>query len=239
MLRIHFTADDLARTRVAPAATAMAFLIPFDSRPYGGTDGELDDQPDERLDGRVLCQVAADLAYRADVMLTGGVERLLESLHPTDIRWKTPVLEVSTRSGMELDVHLGGRGLVLAPSVFGLAGPVVGFGRDQVLAYPIRTDLAATGGAVPPGPRLADLLGRTRAALLEATACLPGRTTGELASLVGVSAASVSQHAAVLRKAGLITTVRDGGRVLHTLAPTGVALLEGRPLPPETQDPYG
>src|SRR2546423_1252329 len=114
----------------------MAFLIPFDSRPYGGTDGELDDQPDERLDGRVLCQVAADLAYRA-------------------------------------------------------------------------------------------------------AACRPGRTTGELASLVGVSAASASQHAAVLRKAGLITTVRDGGRVLHTLAPTGVALLEGRPLPPETQDPYG
>src|SRR3954471_15489695 len=107
MLRIHFTADDLARTRVAPAATAMAFLIPFDSRLNGGTDGELDDRPDDRLedrpedrledrlDGRVLVRVAADLAYRADLMLTGGVEGLLESLHPTDIRWKTPVLEVS------------------------------------------------------------------------------------------------------------------------------------------------
>src|SRR3954470_17494309 len=101
MLRIHFTADDLARTRVAPAATAMAFLIPFDSRPYGGTNGEFDDHPDDHPDdqpndqhdnrryGRVLCQVAADLAYRSDVILTGGVERLLESLHPPDIRWKT------------------------------------------------------------------------------------------------------------------------------------------------------
>src|SRR2546423_14883673 len=129
MPHIHFSADDLARTRVAPAATAMAFLIPFDRGPEESANGELTGH----VDGRVLCQVAADLAHRADVMLTGGVEGLLDSLHPTDIRWKTPVLEVSTRSGMELDVHLGGRGLVLAPSVFGLAGPVVGFGRDQVL----------------------------------------------------------------------------------------------------------
>jgi hypothetical protein len=36
-----------------------------------------------------------------------------------------------------------------------------------------------------------------------------------------------SQHAAVLRDAGLIVTRRQGGCVLHFLTPVGVALLAG------------
>ncbi len=46
-----------------------------------------------------------------------------------------------------------------------------------------------------------------------------------MADRVGVSLASASQHAAVLRNAGLVSTVRMGGAVLHTLTPLGSTLL--------------
>jgi DNA-binding transcriptional ArsR family regulator len=73
------------------------------------------------------------------------------------------------------------------------------------------------------GQPLADLLGRTRAAVLGAVA--DGPSTSELARRLGISVASASQHAATLRQAGLIDTHRAGPSVLHTLTPLGADLL--------------
>ncbi|MBM7057469.1 MarR family transcriptional regulator [Streptomyces durocortorensis] len=74
-----------------------------------------------------------------------------------------------------------------------------------------------------PGRSLADLLGRARAIALQAAA--GGATTGEIARAAGVSASAASRHATVLRDAGLVTTVRNGPSVLHTLTPAGAAVL--------------
>jgi DNA-binding transcriptional ArsR family regulator len=41
------------------------------------------------------------------------------------------------------------------------------------------------------------------------------RTTGAPARRLDISSAAFSQHTAVLREAGLITTLRDGGSVLR------------------------
>nr|WP_252980871.1 helix-turn-helix domain-containing protein [Streptomyces chartreusis] len=59
-----------------------------------------------------------------------------------------------------------------------------------------------------------------------ASLATPAGTTA-LAERAGVSVATASEHATVLRAAGLITTVRDGSRVLHALTPLGEALLAG------------
>jgi DNA-binding transcriptional ArsR family regulator len=72
-------------------------------------------------------------------------------------------------------------------------------------------------------PALARLVGRTRAAVLFAARTRP--TTSELAQRVGISAASASEHATVLREAGLITTHRHRNTVRHTLTRIGVDLL--------------
>ena len=72
-------------------------------------------------------------------------------------------------------------------------------------------------------PALARLIGRTRAAVLFAARTRP--TTSELAQRVGISAASASEHATVLREAGLITTHRHRNTVRHTLTRIGVDLL--------------
>jgi DNA-binding transcriptional ArsR family regulator len=74
--------------------------------------------------------------------------------------------------------------------------------------------------------KLAALLGRTRAAVLE-TVSSPC-TASELARQTGISLASASQHATVLREAGLLTTTRHRNAVMHTTTALGAALL-GRP----------
>jgi DNA-binding transcriptional ArsR family regulator len=72
------------------------------------------------------------------------------------------------------------------------------------------------------------LLGRTRYAVLDAVA--EGCGTGELARRVGISCPVTSQHATVLRQAGLITTQRTGRSVAHALTALGSALLAGGPV---------
>ena len=49
----------------------------------------------------------------------------------------------------------------------------------------------------------------------------------ELARAAGVSLASASEHATVLRNAGLITSRREGRRVSHTITWLGQQLLAG------------
>ncbi|SDK60420.1 ArsR/SmtB family transcription factor [Streptomyces indicus] len=173
---------------------------------------------------RVHAQVDADRAVALRGLLDGGTEGMLAGLRPA-LRWNPPVLE--TDYPMEHDIHLDGRGLLLVPSYFCARRPVtlVDEGLEPVLVYPVRR--AGTGTARPAEGRgpLDRLLGRTRSAVL---ACIDGGcTTGELARRVGVSPASASQHASVLREAGLVSTVRDGSSVLHTLTPLGRRLLEG------------
>lgn len=52
-------------------------------------------------------------------------------------------------------------------------------------------------------------------------------TTSELAERAGVSVSSASEHASVLRRAGLIHSSRQRNAVRHALTPIGLALLEG------------
>jgi DNA-binding transcriptional ArsR family regulator len=73
--------------------------------------------------------------------------------------------------------------------------------------------------------QLVALLGRTRAECLAAltTPC----TTSALADRLGVSVGTASKQAAVLRDAGLATSRRQGGAVLHHLSHLGERLLTG------------
>ncbi|GAA0501585.1 transcriptional regulator [Paractinoplanes deccanensis] len=167
--------------------------------------------------------VEAERSRRARVLLDQGAEGLLDSFRPR-MRWEPPVLEADVP--FEQTIHLDGRGLLLVPSYLSWGTPDVL--RDTtlppVLVYPIEHDLTLLAGPRNgDGSALAALLGRTRTSLLESLG--DPRTTSELARRVGVSAASVSQHTAVLREARLITTSRAGKAVVHTLTPLGSALL--------------
>ena len=170
----------------------------------------------------------------ARTMADGGVERLLTTLSGPSIRWRPPVLELV--HGHEADVHLNGRGLVIAPTLFSrqqvdfMQAPLDP-DRPPVLTVPaVRgalIDAALWERADDPAPgALDDLLGRTRAAVLRET--VGGCGTSQLARRLNISSATASHHATVLRNSGLITTRREGKAVLHTITHLGIALLEQR-----------
>ncbi|MET8726814.1 helix-turn-helix domain-containing protein [Streptomyces parvus] len=170
----------------------------------------------------IRASIEADRAVRGRALLDGGTDELLATLPPT-IRWRSPVLEADYP--VDRDLHLDGRGLLLQPSFFCRGTPVVY--RDPslppVLVYPVTNPGAPV--FAEPGPWLGRLVGHTRSAVLSSIGT--GCTTSELARRAGVSLASASQHASVLREAGLVLTLRHGSSVLHTLTPLGGSLLRG------------
>lgn len=181
---------------------------------------------------RVLACLDDECDARGRIAMTGGVERLLATLHPK-VTWQSPVLEVP--GGPDSDVHLDGRGLLLCPSLFLANRPAILIGAE------LESGLPAVAFAAPPdaahasllwdepgdgGQALAALVGQTRAAVLRALTAT--RTTSQLAEQLGISLAGASQHTAVLRQTGLITTRRMRNTVLHTVTPLGMALLGGK-----------
>lgn len=156
-----------------------------------------------------------------------GVDGVLAAL-PPGVRWRPPVLEIDTWPAVggrsRREVHLEGYGVVLVPSPF--AGP-----RPRVLMQPDGPTLVVyrsdpTRHLDPPAPDAVErLLGRTRGEILRRVG-QPGRhTTTTVARDVGVSVSSSSEHLAVLRAAGLVTSHRSGGTVAHRVTPLGAELL--------------
>lgn len=169
---------------------------------------------------RIRARIEADRAARGRALLDGGADHLLASLPPM-LRWRAPVLEADYP--VDRDLHLGGRGLLLMPSYFCRRTPVTFHNPDltPVLVYPVEHPAPPA----PPERSLGRLVGHTRSAILRGVGI--GCTTSELARRADVSLASASQHATVLRDAGLLVTLRQGNAVLHTLTPLGAALLRG------------
>ncbi|MEU0395690.1 winged helix-turn-helix domain-containing protein [Streptomyces sp. NPDC006208] len=174
-------------------------------------------------------QVMADRDRRARTLLSGGTDRLLADLHPSMV-WRPPVLEIAVYA--DQDVHLEGRGLVLVPSFFLRIQPITLMdpSRPPVLVYPLPPRLGwltpnSNRTAHAPRERVITLLGRTRAAVLEAAAGTG--TTTQLAARAGVSLPVISRHTAVLREAGLLVTWREGGMVRHRVTGLGLAVLNG------------
>ncbi|WP_431042078.1 ArsR family transcriptional regulator [Streptomyces sp. P1-3] len=130
------------------------------------------------------------------------------------------------RASAERDIELGGRGLVLVPTFHWTGHPVVADlpARPPHLTYPAGPGLPLTptgaGGTADP---LAEVFGRTRFETLLLLA--EEHTTSGLARRLGVSNATASAHAAALRGAGLITTVRAGRAVLHRRTALGSLLV--------------
>jgi DNA-binding transcriptional ArsR family regulator len=172
-----------------------------------------------------MCDRAAvDRATRTRALRTGGVPALLNSFRP-HMRWTSPVLEVN--SPVDRDLHLEGRGLTLIPSHFcwNRPVPIANPELPPTLVYPIGRD-PQWFDPTPPKTHdnpLARLVGPTRAAILRATTTGPNTT--EIARRLDISRATVSQHTAILREAGLITSHRHNNNVLHVITALGTSLL--------------
>ncbi|MDX6261961.1 MAG: hypothetical protein QOH84_3649 [Kribbellaceae bacterium] len=168
--------------------------------------------------------LAAERANRRRQIGDNGIEGVLGTLTGR-IRWQAPVLEIPDFA--DEDLYLDGRGLLLQPSYFCWQAPTK-FRSDElppVLVYPVQHGPAIVAEADTDAvPALVDLLGATRARLLEATS--RAVTTGALAESFGLSFPVALQHLAVLREAGLIESRACGDAVLHQLSRLGRDLLQ-------------
>lgn len=167
----------------------------------------------------------------ARTIATEGVEQLFAGLAPY-VTWRAPMLQVHRM----LHCHnedLGGRGLVIVPSFFAWPEPLtlsslVDKDAPMMLVVPVMrdvSDFAAAWGPRATNEALTALLGRTRAAALQVIA--EGCSTTELARRLGVSPATASEHASILREAGLVDSWRHRNAMRHEVTTLGSALLDG------------
>ena len=178
---------------------------------------------------RMRAVLDADVAYRGRLLADGGARGLLHDLH-SDLHWDEGVLTITEPDPRFHEVVLEPGGVVFMPSVFGW--PDVSVRKQSstrtTLHYPARgaaTVWYADGAGADPGAAAtAELLGAVRARLLGALRS-PATTTA-LARGFGVTPGAVSQHLAVLHRAGLADRTRSGRTVLYQATDLGLALLD-------------
>jgi DNA-binding transcriptional ArsR family regulator len=180
---------------------------------------------------RIRAVLDADIAYRAELLASGGARSLFNDLH-SDLRWSDGTLTMNdTDEGPSVcRVMMGANGVVLMPSVFNW--PQVSLSRatstQTTLLYPARGTATVwedspCGVASEP---VEELLGAARARLL--VALRSPATTTALARRLGVTPSAISQHLAVLHRGGLVDRQRSGRAVLYQTSELGLALLDGR-----------
>ncbi|MFI0356084.1 DUF5937 family protein [Actinomadura sp. 9N407] len=173
---------------------------------------------------RAICE--RDVVHRAGRLGQGGWEAALADLNAR-VRWRDRGVEILRTHGRET-VAVGGRGLLLIPSVF-LWPRVAAHTEDPwpyTLIYPARGVAALWEDTARPEPgALAGLLGRTRARVLLALEDPAGTT--QLARALGIAPGAAGDHLTVLRRAGLLERARSGRRVLYRRTPLGDALARG------------
>lgn len=231
--------DDLAALRATPAGVVDEEVqeVRTRRRPSAEVDAVLRaDDPVDLLAGgierawaavlapewpRVRAVIERDVRFRAERLAEVGWSAAVTGMHER-LAWADGGIEIGR---IEDRVEaLGGRGLLLVPSVFlGQRLAVVDDGPWQpTIVYPCRgAGLVFEEAAAPTDP-LAPLLGRTRAGLLLALAT-PSSTT-QLAALTGASIGATGDHLKVLLEAGLVTRARLARSVVYRRTGLGDAL---------------
>jgi DNA-binding transcriptional ArsR family regulator len=235
-------ADELARVRSTPEATVRAqlellagdgalpeALLPLYEDPerhLGRLAAEMQAYWRVAIDpvwSRLAGLLDAEIGHRADQLTSGGIVRLLGNLHP-ELEYADDALRIIWPA-WQSQSRLDGAGVLLVPCVF--AWPSLLVDTDPqcpTLVYsPRGVGQVWDGSARSVTPPVADLLGRSRAALL-ARLDLPLSTT-QVARELGLSAAAVSEHLSVLRRSGLVRSRRAGRQVLYQRTALGTDLL--------------
>lgn len=176
---------------------------------------------------RIRALHTEDLAYRLEELAAGGVHRLFRTLHPS-VAFTGELVRIDRPYSCH-GSPLPGQGLLLVPCVFSwpAALPVTAAPHVPTLTYPPRGigrlwEARSSDEAASP---LADLVGKTRAAIVEQLD-LPMSTT-QLACQLNLSAPTLSVHLGILRAAGVVDSRRDGRAVLYARTSLGAALLDG------------
>ncbi|WP_326549806.1 ArsR/SmtB family transcription factor [Micromonospora sp. NBC_01813] len=172
---------------------------------------------------RLRAILERDVIYRAGRLTTYGWSSALADLDAR-LHWD-PEPGTITVDGFSPQRHrLGGRGLLLVPTVFGVLSLHLEPPWPYAIGYRARGVAGLFGP--PAADRAADgldrLIGPTRAAVLRALA-VPA-TTSQLVAQFGLALGTIGGQLAVLRDAGLVRRVRTGREVRYERTALGDAL---------------
>jgi DNA-binding transcriptional ArsR family regulator len=168
---------------------------------------------------RMCAVLEDDVSHRMNSLVDDGYYSLFRDLHPV----------ISVEGGHlfvdkpHFDDSFHASEMILTPSVFAWPNLILqdGTAGQFGLTYAVRGIARVWEGRDAPtvtdAESLAALLGRARAAILRRTS-VPMSTT-QLARELQQSPASVNEHLAVLRNAGLLTSRRSGRSVLYRQTP--------------------
>src|SRR4029453_16992140 len=170
---------------------------------------------------RMRSVLDGDLTHRAARLTTGGLGALWADLHQ-DLKVDGSTIRIN-KPHHSCQYDLSGSGLRLVPSVFAWPKLVVDVDphNQPALTYGARGvgRVWEQDTGMDDGEPLGALMGRTRALIL-ARLALPLSTT-RLAAQIGYSPPAVSQHLAVLRQCGRVSSWRAGRSGLYQ--PTALA----------------
>lgn len=166
----------------------------------------------------------ADIAVRSRRIAESGIGGMIATLNDR-VEWADGAVRVTMRIWSEI-VDCRGSGLVLVPSVMGTSGcnVLTEPPAQPTLFYPAQ-GVSAEWARDPTGvtDALGALLGPARARIL-LDAHEP-RTTSQVARDSALAISTASHHLTVLRDAALLSSTRDGARMLHRRTPLGEALV--------------
>ena len=155
-----------------------------------------------------------EVLHRARALAAQGPDALLSDLHQRVI-WERPVLTLV--KPLEQSFSAVDKRLLLIPLIFSRGALMCSTDHPEVVAvsYQARGAAVLAEGRPEPAPdRLAILIGRGRAAVLDALS-RPSTTAG-LAATLGLAPSTVSEHLAALTAAGVVNRRRAGRRVLYS-----------------------
>lgn len=172
---------------------------------------------------RMSAFLESDIALRARRLVTIGGRSAFDDLD-SDVTSDDRSLTLHGPVMASRTVDLGGRGLLLIPSVLAFgAWPRVDDPWDPALTYqpPGFADVWLRDDQGPQA--LEELLGRRRATIL--LALDQPASTQSLAARTGWGAGGISTHLGVMRRTGLVVRRRSGREVLYSRTATGGALV--------------
>ncbi|WP_405529856.1 DUF5937 family protein [Streptomyces avidinii] len=172
---------------------------------------------------------SADARHKTEVLRRKGLPTALKEVSAAlsiDERGTTITADKMVHGSTTATDHRIGTGLVFVPTNFGWPHLLVlhAPGWRPVVHYPLGSpELASAPGSVELLQLRMEALAHPMRMLLCRSLARAPYTTSELATVYGITAPEVSRHLAVLRKAGLMHTRRQGRYAQHQLDLTAVA----------------
>jgi DNA-binding transcriptional ArsR family regulator len=210
-------AGEIARAYPDGVPLAGRMLVEEPARGLDRLVGEMRTFWDALLEpwwNRMAAALESEIAWRARRLAAEGPGAAFADLHDT-VRWKDDALCVDPTGKAAADVDLAGRGLLLVPAAFTwpLVWPRTDAPWDPALIYtpPGIGEIWAPDDAA--SAALGELLGHNRARVL--LAVQRPMATLDLAHHLSLTPSGVSQHLRVLQGAGLVTSRREGRRVIY------------------------